>query len=747
MTLAWWILPLLLAAGSEEPIRDPRAPGDQAIVERGLVTLRLDPKREAAPGECDDLSAAELVVSIGATRVPVTSVERVPRPERHWLLLDISESAEARRREAKRSAAEYARQVMTPGIDAAALLTVDEDTLLVAGPDTDPEALARRIEAVPAGGSSALRDGLDLVLRQVEGDRHEQLILYWTDGQDNTSLGRAEDLLETLRRAPNATIFPIALMPTKVLRPGETPIGAFLFDVAKRSGGEVFMSSDERWLDQVRGWIARRFAVAFNPPPHASGRLALAVAGKRCQITVLPDPFARPDAVAGQAAPLPGAWTRLHAKQRKFTDDPACMTASDVAPWEWPLLTGRDQLAGCMMDVLSPPGDLFGRRPDWKSLLQGSVRVGTRDVRVRTPQLARLPRSLVEAIEMLVPADGAETDARSPYVIEGAALLAQRARIASSLFASRADYRDFALARLDRMAREDLAAIERDFREAFPELSEAQVADVAKASRAGRRVLEATRTPTDADLARVLAAWLGDIPAQDLLREWERRLVNRRLAGSASEEGPRWKRLRDTWAMPQVFRVAAPLILVRDPERDIVGFWRVVLPRPEWFAERAASRPVAERPEDRLPERPLALWLIDEIGKSGDVMARLSGYACSAIDYESMDPAWRSTPAHPYRRVRVALTFDGKEDVGAQHRAVVQAEFEVPPEAPVRLVDLASDVKGDAELDRALAEARGRLIEVVSRGADAARSLSPAPRHPRPVYASRIRIRRSPCAP
>jgi hypothetical protein len=204
MTLAWWILPLLLAAGSEEPIRDPRAPGDQAIVERGLVTLRLDPKREAAPGECDDLSAAELVVSIGATRVPVTSVERVPRPERHWLLLDISESAEARRREAKRSAAEYARQVMTPGIDAAALLTVDEDTLLVAGPDTDPEALARRIEAVPAGGSSALRDGLDLVLRQVEGDRHEQLILYWTDGQDNTSLGRAEDLLETSRSARGA---------------------------------------------------------------------------------------------------------------------------------------------------------------------------------------------------------------------------------------------------------------------------------------------------------------------------------------------------------------------------------------------------------------------------------------------------------------------------------------------------------------------------------------------------------------
>jgi len=36
----------------------------------------------------------------------------------------------------------------------------------------------------------------------------------------------------------------------------------------------------------------------------------------------------------------------------------------------------------------------------------------------------------------------------------------------------------------------------------------------------------------------------------------------------------------------------------------------------------------------------------------------------------------------------------------------VQGEFEMLPEAPLRLVDLASDVKGDAALDRALAEVK-----------------------------------------
>ena len=707
MTVAWWILPLLLARGSDEPIRDPRAPGDQAIVRRGLLTLRLDPRGDAAPGECDDLSRGDLVVTVGGTQVPVTSLERVPRPERHWLLLDISESAEGRRNEAKRSAAEYAREVMTPGVDAAALLTVDEDTLLVSAPETDPEAIARRIEAIPAGGSSALRDGLDLVLRQVEGDRHEQLILYWTDGQDNTSLGRIEDLFETLRRAPNATIFPIALMPMKSLRPGEAPLGAFLFDVAKRSGGEVFTSTDARWLDQVRGWIARRFAVAFNPPEDLDGPLALSAPGKRCQITVLPDPFARPDAVAGTAAPPPPAWTRLHAKQRRTTDDAACASSPDSSPWEWPMRAASEKLGGCMLDVIVPPGALFGRRTDWKSLIQGSVRIGARDVHVRAPELDALPGSLVDVLDALVPADGTDADWRSPFVVEGSALLAQRARIAASLFATRGDYRDFALQRLHQLAREELAAIERDFRRTFPDLSDREVANVARASRAGRRGVQATRTPTDADLARVLAAWLGDISAQDLLVEWERRLVNRRLTGSTTEAAARWKRLRDVWAMPQQYRVAGPLVLVHDPQRDVVGFWRVVLPRPEWFMERAAARPASpERPEDRLPERPLGLWLVDELAKSPGVLPRLAGYSCSGVDYESMDPAWRSTPEHPYRRVRVALTFDGREGVSDGDRAVVQAEFELLPESPLRIVDFASDVSGDEELKRALAEAR-----------------------------------------
>ena len=119
-----------------------------------MVLVRLDPKRGALPGECDDLSASDLALFVGRRPATVIAVERVPRPLRHWLLLDVSESAEGRRAEAKRSAAEYLREVMTPNVDVAAVVAVDEDSILVAGPSRDPAELAPAVEGVlPAVGA------------------------------------------------------------------------------------------------------------------------------------------------------------------------------------------------------------------------------------------------------------------------------------------------------------------------------------------------------------------------------------------------------------------------------------------------------------------------------------------------------------------------------------------------------------------------------------------------------------------
>ena len=664
------IAALVIAIGVARAASDP-APGgapehvgleDSQLVERSVVVVRLDPRSGARPGECDTLAPGDVVATAGDVRLTVRSVERVPRPERHWLLLDISGSAEGRRREAMRSAREYIRRVVKPELDSAAVLTVDDDVILVGGPSSDPRALDESVAGVPAGGGSALRDGLETVLRQVEGDRHEHLILYWTDGQDTQSVTTNDELLETLARTPNATIFPLALMPTSGPRAGDHPIGAFLFDVAKRSRGEVFASTDPRWVDRVRGWIARRFTVVLAPPEGAGGgRLRITVPGRRCETTILADPFARADAIAGSAPPAPRSWVRVHAKQRRH-DDPPCAADPTASPWDRPLRSAGDRLAGCVLDAVEAVGPVV--RGAGKSLRIGvtDARIAARDVRVLAPRLGDLPHELVDAIPSMLAQPGADPDARSPVIIEGGALLAQRTRVAASLFAARTDYRDFALARLARLSDDDLRVIAKDFAHAFPDLDNEEIAGITRASRAGRRAIEAGRTPTDTDLARVLAAWLGDLPAYELFRAWEKRLVDARLAGHGDPDAvTHWTALRRRFGQPENLRVAAPLVLIHDQSRDLVGFWRVVLPRPTGYDERATnSKAAKERVEDRIPDRPKALDVLEDALRRKDVRERLAGapYRATRIEYLPLDPVWKAPREDPYRHARVTITLD-----------------------------------------------------------------------------------------
>ena len=82
------------AARKAAPLKPAVPFAESELVERGLMIVRLDPKFGASPDACDELSAQDLVVTMGGAAAKVTSVERVPRPERHWLLLDVSGSTE-----------------------------------------------------------------------------------------------------------------------------------------------------------------------------------------------------------------------------------------------------------------------------------------------------------------------------------------------------------------------------------------------------------------------------------------------------------------------------------------------------------------------------------------------------------------------------------------------------------------------------------------------------------------------------
>jgi hypothetical protein len=627
---------------------------ESEIVERGLVIVRLDPKLGARPGECDDLAVSDLAVTIAGASAAVRSVERVPRPVRHWLLLDISESAEGRREEAKRSAEQYLREVMTPGVDSASVVTIDDDPILLAGPSTDSKGLARAIETIPPGNWSALQDGLDIVLRQIQGDRHEHLVLYWTDGEDTRSLITPDELLAGLARAPNATVFPIALLPKPMPIPKLPLTGPTFTEVARRSGGEVFISSDSRWLDRVRGWVARRFTIGFAPPetvetPRGRRGIVIAVPHKRCKVAVLDDPFGPPDPVAGAAPPAPAALVRLLKGPRPIVD--AC--------WDRPLDAESQELTGCMLDVVQSSGP----------------QVVPRHIRILAPDVSRLATDPAEMIDTTTPDD---PRAPTPLLMEGNALLAQRVRIATSLFAERANYHDFALDRLRRFAEDEVRAVERDLARAYPNRPADEIAVAARASRAGRRAIDAAQTPTDADVARVLTAWIRDVPAAEVLQGIEKRHIDARIGNrSMGSLEDHWTALRDRFGTPTNVRIAAPLVLLRDPRQDVIGLVRIVLPRPERFFE-------TEKPIDaRLPLRPLALGLVDALAARAGVGAALAAgrYKASTLAYEPLDPPSRRDPMRPFTRARVSLTLEAPP---------------LPGESPPR-VSLDANVDGSAE--------------------------------------------------
>ena len=130
-----------------------------------------------------------------------------------------------------------------------------------------------------------------------------------------------------------------------------------------------------------------------------------------------------------------------------------------------------------------------------------------REIRVLAPEMSQLPSEAAEAIDAIVERDGEHPGVPFPVLMEGNAFLAQRARIATSLFAAqRGLSRLPALERLRRLADEELIAIERDFARALsrpPRKDRRGCAETRARGGARSRRRERRQTPTSFAARRV----------------------------------------------------------------------------------------------------------------------------------------------------------------------------------------------------------------------------------------------------
>jgi hypothetical protein len=145
------------------------------------------------------------------------------------------------------------------------------------------------------------------------------------------------------------------------------------------------------------------------------------------------------------------------------------------------------------------------------------------------------------------------------------------------------------------------------------------------------------------EIARKLAAWHRDLPARELALGIERRQAERLLAGAADAPGEAralglaWPRLFGWLRPPGRVRITTPLVLAYDPERDVFGLTRVVLPRENsWPASAVPEQPYAIQ---------LACWMLGlgpfasgedapaTPGADSPLARAVRGYTIGALDY------------------------------------------------------------------------------------------------------------------
>ncbi|HEX6851313.1 MAG TPA: VWA domain-containing protein [Candidatus Polarisedimenticolaceae bacterium] len=682
----------VLAAAAAPPALQPERPVVERVeVRRILVTVRLDAKGSAPPDSCDRLSAEDLEATIAGKPVKVVAADRVPRPRMYWLILDTSGSTADRgqRKLAKEEAARYAREVLVPGRDRAAVLTIDEDLRLVEPSSDDPEAIARAIEAIPPGAQSLITDALDEVLAQIAGDRREHVVVFWTDGKDGLSLRAMPALRRRLAAAPNARIFPVVVQ-------GDAGTGSrlppqLLFELAEATGGRVSLSADRRWLEVLRSAVKHRWRVAVEAPEGTpeQARPKLRSRNASCDPAIVPDADPPGDRYEGRAPP---EWEREHRRQRRRDDDASCPAGDGAFGTE-------GGVAGCALDVVREQGILYAHAAPYEVETLSPARFALRRYFVPAfdpADLASEPWTLLETLERYplaetVDDDGVPPTSRHPLLVHARTFFTIQGTIARALRESQPGWHETARRRLAAEAEADVPVLAEDLQAQAPSLSAEDALAAAEASPFGRAARAAIDSPSDADLRRTIGAWLGDISARDLFVGWERAMIDRRLRGEsvAGAFESRWSALRRWFALPEHARAIVPLVPMRDPARDVVGFWRVFLPRAYWIYERReGSRGGDPIPYDHVPPQPLGWWLLESLPVARpDLAAQLSAgsWSVAELDYAPAGRLWKEDPAHPYSSADVLLvlasgadrlTLRARIDEGARGRALVTLDAE-----------------------------------------------------------------------
>lgn len=180
------------------------------------------------------------------------------------LVLDTSSSMDEEMPVSKKAAKDFVAR-LRPG-DVAQIVGFDSKVEVLQSLTGDRALLNAAIDRMRAGGSTALYNGLYIVLRelgklkpQAADDIRRQVIVVLSDGEDTSSLVTFEDLLDVAKRS-QTVIYPVGLGLEEALR-GRRSDGEFgLRQLAQETGGRLFMTKSGGQLPDVYTQIANELA-------------------------------------------------------------------------------------------------------------------------------------------------------------------------------------------------------------------------------------------------------------------------------------------------------------------------------------------------------------------------------------------------------------------------------------------------------------------------------------------------------